>query len=77
MSVNNFRNGLSKKGYVGSCYAKDGKYKPFSFSALLSEGLSSKMLYVKLVLLILLCGSFMGLLHSPSIHHGGDQRSTQ
>ncbi|VAI13525.1 unnamed protein product [Triticum turgidum subsp. durum] len=35
------------------------------------------MLYVKLVLLILMCGSFMGLLHSPSIHHGGDQRSTQ
>lgn len=74
MSVNNFRNGLSKKGYVGSCYAK---YKPFSFSALLPQGLSGKMLYVKLVLLILLCGSFMGLLHSPSIHHGGDQRSTQ
>ncbi|XP_037432572.1 UDP-glucuronate:xylan alpha-glucuronosyltransferase 1-like isoform X1 [Triticum dicoccoides] len=68
-------NGRSKKGYVGSCCAKD---KPFSFSALLfPQGLSGKMLYVKLVLLILMCGSFMGLLHSPSIHHGGDQRSTQ
>ncbi|VAI13527.1 unnamed protein product [Triticum turgidum subsp. durum] len=68
-------NGLTKKGYVGSCCAKD---KPFSFSALLfPQGLSGKMLYVKLVLLILMCGSFMGLLHSPSIHHGGDQRSTQ
>lgn len=71
-------NGLGKKGYVGSCYAKDAKYKPFSFGALLSEGLSGKMLYVKLVLLILMCGSIMGLLHSPSIHHGDNhRRSTQ
>ncbi|KAM0852400.1 hypothetical protein ACQ4PT_051782 [Festuca glaucescens] len=68
-------NSLSKKGYVGSCYAKDAKYKPLG--ALLPEGFSGKMFYVKLVLLVLMCGSFMGLLHSPSIHHDDDQHSTQ
>ncbi|KAM0852401.1 hypothetical protein ACQ4PT_051782 [Festuca glaucescens] len=69
------KNSLSKKGYVGSCYAKDAKYKPLG--ALLPEGFSGKMFYVKLVLLVLMCGSFMGLLHSPSIHHDDDQHSTQ
>ncbi|KAL6899774.1 hypothetical protein ACP4OV_006432 [Aristida adscensionis] len=57
---------LSKKDCIGSYYAKDAKYKPFS--ALLPEGASGKLLYVKLVLALLMCGSFMGLLHSPSIH---------
>ncbi|KAM0860529.1 hypothetical protein ACQ4PT_046503 [Festuca glaucescens] len=68
-------NSLSKKGYVGSCYAKDVKYKPLG--ALLPEGFSGKMFYVKLVLLVLMCGSFMGLLHSPSIHHDDEEHNTQ
>ncbi|XP_047077041.1 UDP-glucuronate:xylan alpha-glucuronosyltransferase 1-like [Lolium rigidum] len=68
-------NCISKKGCVGSCYAKDVKYKPLG--ALLPEGFSGKMFYVKLVLLVLMCGSFMGLLHSPSIHHGDDENNTQ
>lgn len=59
-------NSLSKKG---------GKYKPLG--ALLPEGFNGKMFYVKLVLLILMCGSFMGLLHSPSIHHGDNEHGTQ
>jgi hypothetical protein len=58
-----------------SCYAKDAKYKPLG--ALLPESFSGKMFYVKLVLLVLMCGSFMGLLHSPSIHHGDDEHGTQ
>lgn len=69
------RNNPINKGYVGSCYSKDAKCKQLSFTALvklLPDGLSRKMLYVKLVLLILVCGSFMGLLHSPSIRHGDD-----
>ncbi|KQJ99881.1 putative UDP-glucuronate:xylan alpha-glucuronosyltransferase 3 isoform X1 [Brachypodium distachyon] len=66
-------NSVSKKGYVGSCYTK---HKPLSL--LLPEGFSGKMLYVKLVLILLMCASFMGLLHSPSIRHGhgDDQHST-
>ncbi|KAJ1279509.1 hypothetical protein BS78_04G162000 [Paspalum vaginatum] len=66
---------LSKKGYIGSYYPKDAKYRPFS--ALLPEGSSGKMLYVKLVLVLLMCGSFMGLLHSPSIHLADEHHSTQ
>ncbi|KAL5212128.1 hypothetical protein ABZP36_022975 [Zizania latifolia] len=66
---------LSKKGYIGSYhYEKDAKYRPFS--ALLPEGSNGKMLYVKLVLLILMCGSFVSLLNSPSIHHN-DEHHTQ
>ncbi|XP_062223090.1 UDP-glucuronate:xylan alpha-glucuronosyltransferase 1-like [Phragmites australis] len=66
---------LSKKNCIGSYYAKDAKYKPFS--ALLPEGSSGKLLYVKLVLVLLMCGSFMGLLHSPSIHLADEQHLTQ
>ncbi|XP_062219318.1 putative UDP-glucuronate:xylan alpha-glucuronosyltransferase 3 isoform X2 [Phragmites australis] len=65
----------SNKGYIGSYYAKDAKYKPFS--ALLHEGSSGKLLYVKLVLVLLMCGSFMGLLHSPSIHLADEHHHTQ
>lgn len=59
---------MSKKDCIGRYYAKDAtKYRPFS--ALLPEGgWSGKVLYVKLVLVLLMCGSFMGLLNSPSIH---------
>ncbi|KAL5208630.1 hypothetical protein ABZP36_033065 [Zizania latifolia] len=65
---------LSKKGYIGSYhYEKDAKYRPFS--TLLPEGSNSKMLYVKLVLLILMCGSFVSLLHSPSIHRNDEHHS--
>ncbi|KAF8693425.1 hypothetical protein HU200_038819 [Digitaria exilis] len=67
--------GLSKKDCIGRYYAKDAKYKPFS--ALLPEGSSGKMLYVKLVLVLLMCGSFMGLLHSPSIHLADEHHHTQ
>lgn len=67
--------GLSKKDCIGRYYAKDAKYKPFS--ALLPEGYSGKMLYVKLVLVLLMCGSFMGLLNSPSIHLAVEQHHTQ
>uniref|UniRef100_A0A0D3F6D9 Uncharacterized protein n=1 Tax=Oryza barthii TaxID=65489 RepID=A0A0D3F6D9_9ORYZ len=68
-------NSLSKRGYIGSYhYEKDAKYRPFS--ALLPEGSNPKMLYVKLVLLILMCGSFVSLLNSPSIHHD-DEHLTQ
>lgn len=57
---------MSKKDCIGRYYAKDAaKYRPFS--ALLPEGSSGKVVYVKLVLVLLMCGSFMGLLHSPSI----------
>ncbi|TVU29697.1 hypothetical protein EJB05_21276 [Eragrostis curvula] len=66
---------LSRKGYIGSYYAKDAKYKPLS--ALLPEGSSGKMLYVKLALVLLMCGSFMGLLHSPSIRLADEQHQTQ
>ncbi|XP_040377160.1 UDP-glucuronate:xylan alpha-glucuronosyltransferase 1 [Oryza brachyantha] len=65
---------LSKRGYIGSYhYEKDAKYRPFS--ALLPEGSNPKMLYVKLVLLILMCGSFVSLLNSPSIHHDDEHLS--
>ncbi|KAF0932171.1 hypothetical protein E2562_008702 [Oryza meyeriana var. granulata] len=65
---------LSKKGYIGSYhYEKDVKYRPFS--ALLPEGSNTKMLYVKLVLLILTCGCFVSLLNSPSIHHDDEQHT--
>ncbi|KAL6634166.1 hypothetical protein ACP70R_026837 [Stipagrostis hirtigluma subsp. patula] len=66
---------LSRKDYIGSYYAKDAKYKPFS--ALLPDGSSGKMLYVKLVLVLLMCGSFMGLLHSPSIHLAHEHQHSQ
>ncbi|CAN6232052.1 unnamed protein product [Urochloa humidicola] len=66
---------LSKKDCIGRYYAKDAKYRPFS--ALLPEGSSGKMLYVKLVLVLLMCGSFMGLLHSPSIHLADEHHHTQ
>ncbi|CAN6278844.1 unnamed protein product [Urochloa humidicola] len=66
---------LSKKDCIGRYYTKDAKYRPFS--ALLPEGSSGKMLYVKLVLVLLMCGSFMGLLHSPSIHLADEQHHTQ
>ncbi|KAG8068848.1 hypothetical protein GUJ93_ZPchr0005g14654 [Zizania palustris] len=33
------------------------------------------MLYVKLVLLILMCGSFVSLLNSPSIHHSDEHHT--
>ncbi|BAS79213.1 Os02g0556000 [Oryza sativa Japonica Group] len=65
---------LSKRGYIGSYhYEKDAKYRPFS--ALLPEGSNPKMLYVKLVLIILMCGSFVSLLNSPSIHHNDDHHT--
>ncbi|KAK3154360.1 hypothetical protein QOZ80_2BG0189510 [Eleusine coracana subsp. coracana] len=63
---------LSKRDYIRSYYAKDAKYRPFS--ALLPDGWSGKLLYVKLVLVLLMCGSFMGLLHSPSIRLAGDEQ---
>lgn len=63
---------MSKRDYIRSYYAKDAKYRPFS--ALLPEGSSGKLLYVKLVLVLLMCGSFMGLLHSPSIRQAGDEQ---
>ena len=67
---------MSKKDCIRRYYAKDAKYRPFS--VLLPEGSSGKVLYVKLVLVLLMCGSFMGLLHSPSIHLPADeQRHTQ
>uniref|UniRef100_A0A0E0CLY3 Hexosyltransferase n=1 Tax=Oryza meridionalis TaxID=40149 RepID=A0A0E0CLY3_9ORYZ len=67
-------NSLSKRGYIGSYhYEKGAKYRPFS--ALLPEGSNPKMLYVKLVLLILMCGSFVSLLNSPSIHHNDDHHT--
>ncbi|KAG8058999.1 hypothetical protein GUJ93_ZPchr0002g26318 [Zizania palustris] len=70
-----FSANLSKKGYMGSYhYEKDGKYRPFS--TLLPESSNSKKLYVKLVLLILMCASFLSLLNSPSIHHN-DEHHTQ
>ncbi|CAL5021468.1 unnamed protein product [Urochloa decumbens] len=66
---------LSKKDCIGRYYSKDAKYRPFS--ALLPEGSSGKMLYVKLVLVLLMCGSFMGLLHSPSIHLADEHHHTK
>uniref|UniRef100_A0A0D9VH26 Hexosyltransferase n=1 Tax=Leersia perrieri TaxID=77586 RepID=A0A0D9VH26_9ORYZ len=66
---------LSKRGYIGSYhYEKDAKYRPFS--AFLPEGSNTKMLYVKLVLVILMCGSLVSLLNSPSINHD-DEHHTQ
>lgn len=65
---------LGRKDCIGSYYAKDAKYRPFS--ALLPEGSSGKVLYVKLVLVLLMCGSFMGLLNSPSIHLADEHHHT-
>ncbi|EEE57188.1 hypothetical protein OsJ_07131 [Oryza sativa Japonica Group] len=74
VKTNRFINSLSKRGYIGSYhYEKDAKYRPFS--ALLPEGSNPKMLYVKLVLIILMCGSFVSLLNSPSIHHNDDHHT--
>jgi xylan alpha-glucuronosyltransferase len=71
-----FRTSLSKRDYMRSYYGKDAKYRPFS--ALLPEGSSGgKVLYVKLVLVLLMCGSFMGLLHSPSIPLADEQQHAQ
>jgi xylan alpha-glucuronosyltransferase len=69
------RTSLSKRDYMSSYYGKDAKYRPFS--ALLPEGWSGKVLYVKLVLVLLMCGSFMGLLHSPSIRPADEQQHAQ
>jgi hypothetical protein len=65
---------LSRKDCIGRYYGKDAKYRPFS--ALLPEGWSGKVLYVKLVLVLLMCGSFMGLLNSPSIHLADEHHHT-